>query len=242
MSNTIKVTKENVSELDIHELALLTPKMTNEQYNALKASIQKNGQLEPIRIYRGKVVDGRHRVKVFKELNIETIKAIHENPNQSIDDIREKIINGWEQRRHQTPTQKAIMAYREYIELKNNGIKISQGSIAEQFGTTRLMLSRAKTLSEMVSKDIMDILFNGGKIDIGDGYKPMLTDSLLTLINYFKKRDEEIVIKTKNNNKSNNFTDDEIALINEKFNELTSLFGSEMLKKLNSMLYQHINS
>ncbi len=49
----------------------LFPAMNSDEFNALKQSIQRNGQSEPILLFRGKVVDGRHRLKACQELGIE---------------------------------------------------------------------------------------------------------------------------------------------------------------------------
>ena len=45
--------------------------MNSDEFNALKQSIQRNGQSEPILLFQGKVVDGRHRLKACQELVIE---------------------------------------------------------------------------------------------------------------------------------------------------------------------------
>ena len=45
-------------DLVLHPEALATPKMNQEQYEALKANIEMFGQLDPVTVYRGKIVDG----------------------------------------------------------------------------------------------------------------------------------------------------------------------------------------
>ena len=45
--------------------------MNFDEFNALKQSIRRNGQSEPILLFGGKVVDGRHRLKACQELGIE---------------------------------------------------------------------------------------------------------------------------------------------------------------------------
>ena len=96
----MKTIELKVDEVEIHELAHLTPTMTEARFKALKQSIQELGQKLPIVMYRGKCIDGRHRVKAFKELGIETIQATNENSQMSMEDIKEVILNGYEQRRH----------------------------------------------------------------------------------------------------------------------------------------------
>ncbi len=237
MSKTVNIPLE---DLEIHELALRTPSMTDIQFNSLKESISTNNQLEPIKIYRGKVIDGRHRVKAMRELNKETIMTINEQSNQSIEDIENKVLNVWETRRHQTPTQKAIFALYEFQKLKMSGEKVSQGEIASKFGTSRLMLSRAKTLSGLVPKDIMDLLFNGGRVNISSSTKSATTDSLSTLINHYKMMTKETINNSINSSTNDDFTDDEMRTIRERISDLHDEFGSRILSKMNNMLYQSL--
>lgn len=64
-----------------------------------------------------------------------------------------------ENRRHETPTQKAIMAWREYQRLRELGEKVGQGEVADWMGTTIKQLGRAKQLDEVAGKDIVELLF-----------------------------------------------------------------------------------
>ena len=50
-----------ILDLNIHKYANLTPLMVEEQYIALKLDIKDNGQIEPVRVCRGLIYDGRHR-------------------------------------------------------------------------------------------------------------------------------------------------------------------------------------
>jgi N6-adenosine-specific RNA methylase IME4 len=47
------------------------PPMAHDEFQALKASIQRNGQTTPILVFNNKVVDGRHRLQACAELGIE---------------------------------------------------------------------------------------------------------------------------------------------------------------------------
>ena len=58
-------------KVDIHPAANIMPMMSEEQFKALKASIQKNGRLQdPIEMLEGKLLDGRNRLKACQELGI----------------------------------------------------------------------------------------------------------------------------------------------------------------------------
>ncbi len=235
----IKVLK--VDQVEVHELAHLTPTMTEGRFTALKNSIAELGQKLPIIMYRGKCIDGRHRLKAFKELGLTEINSINENSQMSLEDIKNVIVNGYEQRRHQTPTQTAIMSYREWVGYRELGDKISQGAVAEKYGIGLKQLGRAKQLEEVAGKDIMELLFQGNKINIGTEAHPNNTDSLSSLINYFKKHREMIVAQTKSTNISEDYTDEEMLTLNDALNKLQSEYSHRMLSRLAFMLRSTLN-
>lgn len=233
--------KMSLTEVEIHELANLTPSMTEAEFKGLKLSIYENGQQMPIKMYRGKCIDGRHRVKALRELGATEVLYENENSQLSLEDIRTKILTVYERRRHQTPTQKAILAYREYQRVRESGDKIGQGAIAESLGTTVKQLGRAKQLEEVAGKDIVELLFQGNKINIGTEAHPNNTDSLDSLINYFKKHREMIVIQTKSTNISEDYTDEEMLTLNDALNKLQSEYSHRMLSRLAFMLRSTLN-
>lgn len=230
----------NINELEIHELAKLTPTMTKVQYEALKASILEHGQQVPVVVYRGKIIDGRHRCKAIRELGMTDIKTVSEDSRLSLQDVRTKILDVYENRRHQTPTQKAIMAYRVYSQSKADGEKVGQGSVAESCGTTVKQLGRAKQLHTLAGDEVLELLFQGSKLNTGTVSQPNNTDSLSTLILYFKNRTKSIIDNTNETTINEDFTDEEIELCNSTLRELTSVHSVRMLKRLNGMLHYHI--
>lgn len=239
MKNNVRTMQ--VDQVEIHELAHLTPTMTKEDFTRLKLSIKEHGQENPIMLYRGKCIDGRHRVKALRELGIELVTYESENSQLSIDDVRDKILHVYENRRHETPTQKAIMAWREYQRLRELGEKIGQGEVADWMGTTIKQLGRAKQLDEVAGKDIVELLFQGNRINIGTEAHPNNTDSLSSLINYFKKHREMIVIQTKSTNISEDYTDEEMLTLNDALNKLQSEYSHRMLSRLAFMLRSTLN-
>ena len=58
----------------------LVPEMTEEEFSDLVKSIEEEGQRTPIHINKDNtVLDGRHRVRALKELNINEVSAIKED-------------------------------------------------------------------------------------------------------------------------------------------------------------------
>jgi ParB-like chromosome segregation protein Spo0J len=56
--------------IEFHPVANLFPPMSDKAYQALKASIAARGLDDPIVMYQGKLIDGRHRLRACSELGI----------------------------------------------------------------------------------------------------------------------------------------------------------------------------
>ena len=56
---------------EIHPIARLIPPLTPTQLIDLKQDIAKNGLIEPIKIWRGQILDGRHRYEICGHLGVE---------------------------------------------------------------------------------------------------------------------------------------------------------------------------
>lgn len=92
--------------MNYHELALIIPEMSQEDYEALKSDIKENGLLNPIMTYNNEIVDGRHRYKACIELGIEPrfIEWTGEG------DLTTIVLSLNLKRRHLTASQKACIA------------------------------------------------------------------------------------------------------------------------------------
>lgn len=166
-------------ELSLHAEALTTPRMTEEQYEALKADIGAKGQLEPVLLHRAKIVDGRHRWLILQELGIKDIlvnKMAHKSTLRDIKDtVRSK-----ETRRHETAAQLAITAYR--LTLSEN---LTQVEASNTVGANRKRVVEAKKIAVTYQRpDILELLFNGEKFNTGTESIPFWTDSLGTILKW----------------------------------------------------------
>ncbi len=126
--------------MDIHPLAALIPKMSQEEYDTLRDDIAAHGLYEPIRTYEGQILDGRHRYYACVELDIEP----RYEPFEGSDPIG-YVASANLHRRHLTSSQRAVIALafeaeyaktakeREYAGVKiDPGQSIAQGKSAEQ--------------------------------------------------------------------------------------------------------------
>ena len=89
----------------IHPIAELFPRMPGEEFVALKKDIRANGLLEPIWLYEGKVLDGRHRYFACQEVGVEASYRQYEGTNP-LGFVVSLNLN----RRHLTESQRAMVA------------------------------------------------------------------------------------------------------------------------------------
>lgn len=92
-------------QLQIHELATVFPRMPGEEFAALKMDIKANGLLEPIWLYDGKVLDGRHRYYACQETS--TAPTFREYKGS---DPRGFVVSLNLKRRHMDATQRSAVA------------------------------------------------------------------------------------------------------------------------------------
>lgn len=109
-------------KLKIHPLAEMIPAMSEEEFADLKADIEANGQAEPITLYRGEVLDGRHRLRASEELGRQPLirEYTGDQPAAYVLSLNVK-------RRNLTPSQRAAIVVDFLPRLKEEA-KLRQGS------------------------------------------------------------------------------------------------------------------
>lgn len=90
---------------EYHEIANIFPMMQDDEYERLKDDIAINGQLEPVVLYEGKVLDGRNRYKALCDIGLKTDFEEYQG-DQPLSYVISKNLH----RRHLTASQRAIMA------------------------------------------------------------------------------------------------------------------------------------
>ena len=90
----------------IHSAAKLLPPMTDEEYRGLVADIKRTGQREPIVLFKGRVLDGVHRLRACRELGLTPERITRDD----IADPVAYVLSRNLQRRHLTPSQRAMLA------------------------------------------------------------------------------------------------------------------------------------
>lgn len=90
---------------EIHPVANIFPPMAGAEFQALKADIEQHGQREPIWLYDGKVIDGRHRLRVCVELALEPRTVEYDG-----DDVTAFVVSLNLHRRHLDESQRGMVA------------------------------------------------------------------------------------------------------------------------------------
>ena len=169
--------EKSIYSVELHPITETHPVMSTEQFSAFVEDIAKNGQLEPVKLYRGKIVDGRHRYKALKQLGITTIKVDTLGNNLTLDEVRD-LVNSTEIRRHQTPTQLAIKAYRLYTSKS-----VKQAEAVKMIGCSLTNLKYVVELEKLGRLDIIELLESGRKYNVStDSRYTKPTDSLSAII------------------------------------------------------------
>lgn len=103
----------------IHPAADKFPLISGSEFEELKKDIKEHGQLEPIEMLDGQVIDGRNRLKACLELEIEPKKQDWTGIGSVIEYIISKNIH----RRHLDESQRAMIAADLQELLKEEGLK-----------------------------------------------------------------------------------------------------------------------
>lgn len=168
----------NTADQQLHKLVSTQPKMNDAQFAAFVQDIKENGQLQPVIRYRSKIVDGRHRLLALQELGIATIKANDLPNNMQLEDVV-KVVESAEKRRHQTPTQLAIKAYRLY---QRKGLTITQDEAIKTVGASRTNFRYLMKIINAGRMDIVNGLEKGEEFDVSrDPTIVKLSDSLAAI-------------------------------------------------------------
>ena len=146
------VTPSNQAAYTIDPCCAAIPPMHHDEYQSLKASLLRNGQLDPILVFEDRIIDGRHRFSACNELGI---KPVFKQFVGSYDEAKSMAFSVNINRRQLTMGQKALVAAKLTMpstgESKNGnraGIPapLTQVEAASLFGISRDTVQRGCTL------------------------------------------------------------------------------------------------
>jgi len=193
MNNKIKENKMEVKvrlykdgEFPINEeLASIVPMATDQEQEALTADIKENGQLQPITLWRGEIVDGRCRQKALRMLK-QAIAYVELDKELTKEEV-EVYVKSVNTRRNLTMAQKAMIAAKESFK-KNNKYTINQ--LAKAWGVSDKLVKNAKYIWKQ-DKEIAQNLFDGKAVTIINKDGEETTSSKITTVYAYLKRIEE---------------------------------------------------
>ena len=100
----------NVRTMQPHPLADLMPAMSSEELTALTADIKQHGVHEPVVIFEGKILDGRHRLKACDRIGIDPPSRVFEGTTE---EAKAFVLSANVHRRHLTFEQKQAVMFAE---------------------------------------------------------------------------------------------------------------------------------
>lgn len=202
----IMITKYVLPFHQIHELADRYPLMSDEEREALKQSLLKSGQINPIMLFNNEIIDGRNRYLVMKELaekgqlsfepNIRSYQCKEEDLPQIVEALNVH-------RRHLSPSQKAAIGVKTHLKVqrqlaqerqqKGVSVKVSGGSktaeaIAKLVGVSTTYVEKAMKVKP--DKELFSLL-EKGKINV--------IDAEIVASNATPEQRQEIIEKIKYN-------------------------------------------
>lgn len=161
--------------IECHPYCLAIPEMTEQEYQDLKGDISGSGLLEPIVLFDGMILDGRHRYRACVELGIEPWFKEFDGPDSLLD----YVVSINLRRRHLTDGQKA-MAWDDLCTLergrpkgkstvalgqdKENASKealFSQAGAAEKAGISRSSIQRAAVVNRRGAPELASAVKKG---------------------------------------------------------------------------------
>ncbi|MDR7006071.1 ParB/RepB/Spo0J family partition protein [Paraburkholderia strydomiana] len=106
--------------LELHPLCTLFPRLEGAEFEALKADIAANGQLQPVVLHDGMILDGGNRYRACVELGIEPVIADMDLGDY---DLLSYVLSVNLHRRHLTPGQHAaiVAAATNWLEAQVQG-------------------------------------------------------------------------------------------------------------------------
>jgi ParB-like chromosome segregation protein Spo0J len=151
----------------IHPLANIFPRMSHDEFKALVDDIRVNGVRQPITLYLGQILDGRHRYDAAKEAGRELTDNKDFVELKSTDDPLKFVISQNVQRRHLNESQRAIIAA-EIANLQKGanqhtivGSSIDLSTAAKMLNVGEASVKRARKVFDKAAPEIVEQVRQG---------------------------------------------------------------------------------
>ncbi|PHM72409.1 hypothetical protein [Xenorhabdus sp. KJ12.1] len=185
-------------EYEYHEIANAFPYISGETYETLKEDIRVNGILESIYLFEGKIIDGRNRYRIAKELNLEDIPIQQYQGDNPISFVQNMNLH----RRQLTPGQKAVAAafladFKQGPHDKEEEYE-TQEAIAKKLGISRRMVVEAVSLRKKAGHNLIERV-KAGDISLhnANALSHLSFDDQKSIVNEGATRVKEVAKKIK---------------------------------------------
>lgn len=152
----------------LHELCGVFPRMTDEEFDRLRDDIEKYGQREPIIVWEGKILDGRHRKEACLVLGIE---PQYREWHGTYDEAEALVVSLNVCKRHLNPSQAAmvgtrIATLRQGRQERESNVEIStfrttQAQAAEKLNVSREQIIKARKVTETAAPEVIEEVERG---------------------------------------------------------------------------------
>jgi hypothetical protein len=187
--SSIQVREASLGGFPIHELAAIVPLADTAEQATLMYSISIAGQSLPIILWKGAVVDGRCRQKALTALNYDIMYT--ELPDTATEAEVRSYVMSVNTRRNLTNSQKIAIACKQYLSNKD---KTTIVAAAKEWGVGEMTLKNALWIHKQ-DPAVIETIFNGGTITIGDkDGKAVLTNKITAIYAYMKKQQENVQV------------------------------------------------
>ena len=138
-------------EYDFHPLANLLPLMDEDQFDGLVGSIRREGLLEPIVLFEGKILDGRNRYRAAREAHYKFSEKDFEQLKAGVDP-QDFVYSANIQRRHLSSEQKRQLI-RRYLKLNPEA---SNRAVAKFIGVDDKTVAKVRDEIAKAAKDFRE--------------------------------------------------------------------------------------
>lgn len=161
----------DMNELTFHPVVDIFPEMSDIEFRELVEDIRENGLLEPVWVYDGQVIDGRHRVKACRELDIEVDIFEYDGDESSIVSFVTSLNLT---RRHLSDSQRAMIGARlttlkqgdnQFTKDPPIGGTTSQSEAADILNTSQRAIQRASKVQRDGIPELIDAV-DAGEVSI----------------------------------------------------------------------------
>ena len=153
---------DRIAGFEVHPFANIFPMFGEEELEELRSDIEKNGLVEPIVLYGGKILDGRNRAKVCEMLGIKP-QTVEYTGNDPLAFVVSKNLR----RRHLRESQRAMAAAR-LANMRHGGVRKNQAANLPLDGAPPVTQAKAAEKLNVSERSVRDahVVLNSGNTEV----------------------------------------------------------------------------